>query len=123
MSVSTILLYAMAIIYIAAGANHFLQPKLYERLIPPYFPAISMLNYLSGLGEIIGGALLFFPATRNYGIALIIFLLIAFMPAHIYMIQKAPFNIGKIKITLLIAWIRIPLQVLLIWWAYQYWVK
>jgi uncharacterized membrane protein len=31
-------LYLMALIYIVAGLNHFRNPRLYLKIIPPYLP-------------------------------------------------------------------------------------
>jgi uncharacterized membrane protein len=50
----------------------------------------------------------------------IIILLIALIPAHIYMIQIAPFYLGSIYVNSILAWLRLPIQILLILWAYQY---
>jgi uncharacterized membrane protein len=60
----TVLLYVMALGYIAAGINHFWHPRFYLRLMPPYLPAPHGLNYLSGIIEIVLGVLLLAEATR-----------------------------------------------------------
>ena len=36
-----------------AGANHFINPALYVALIPPFLPAPELLNYASGVAEIV----------------------------------------------------------------------
>jgi uncharacterized membrane protein len=110
----------MAVLYIAAGVNHFINPRAYFKLIPPYLPNPIAFNYAAGFAEIIGGILLFFPVTRSFAAWGIIAMLIAFLPAHIYMIQKAPMNMGIFVITPFIAWIRLPLQLLLMYWAYSF---
>ena len=113
-------LIAMSILYMAAGFNHFKNPRAYLKLIPPYFPAHATINYVSGFAEIAGGLLLLFPATRTFAAWGIIALLIAFIPAHIYMIQQAPMRMGAFTITPFIAWARLPLQLILIYWAYRF---
>jgi uncharacterized membrane protein len=110
----------MSIFYIAAGTNHFVNPRAYFKLMPAYLPAHETLNYTAGIAEIVGGILLFFPVTRSLAAWGIMAMLIAFLPAHIYMIQEAPIKLGSIIITPFIAWIRIPLQFVLIYWAYQF---
>ena len=45
-------LYVMAVMYILAGINHFRRPRLYLKIIPPYFPKPKLLNALSGFAEI-----------------------------------------------------------------------
>jgi len=116
----TINLLTMALLYIAAGANHFVNPSVYLKLIPPYLPDHAALNYAAGLAEIIGGVLLCFPVTRSFAAWGLIAMLIAFLPAHIYMIQQAPIPMGIFTITPFIAWVRMPLQLLLIYWAYGF---
>lgn len=108
----------MAIFYTGAGINHFWHPASYYPLIPPYIPNHYLINIISGLGEIICGILLLLPATRKTASFGIIFLLVAFIPVHIYMIVKG----GCMGITFCIspwlAWIRLfPLQFILIAWA------
>lgn len=115
-----ILLILLVILYVGAGINHFLHPAGYLSIIPPYLPAHKAINYISGAAEIILGILLLFPGTRKfaaYGIAL---MLVAFIPAHIYMIQKGGCmgSGGALCIPAWLAWVRLfPLQFILIGWA------
>lgn len=110
-------LYLMACLYFLAGINHFRNPKMYLRIIPPYLPNHKLLNYLSGAAEIILGALLIFPITKNYAAWGIILLLVAVFPANLYMFQNREASFGLPKWILLL---RLPLQLLLICWAYLY---
>lgn len=110
-------LYIMAGIYILAGLNHFRKPRFYERIIPDYLPAHKTLNYLSGLAEIALGILLCFPKTSHVAAWGIIALLIAIFPANIYMYTNDEAALGLPK---WIRLIRLPLQFILIWWAYLY---
>lgn len=113
-------LWIYAILYILAGINHFRSTEGYDAIIPGWLPAHQFLIYLSGILELVFGAMLLFQRTRKVAGWLIILMLIAFMPAHIYMIQKAPFMLGGFEITPLIAWIRISFQLFFIWWAWLY---
>lgn len=110
-------LYAMAALYFLAGLNHFRKPKMYERIIPPYIPYPKQANYISGLCEIILAILLCFPATSFYAAWAIILLLVAIFPANLYMYQepKASFRLPK-----WVLFARLPLQILLMIWAYYY---
>lgn len=110
-------LYCMAVIYFIAGCNHFRNPKLYIKIIPEYFPNRKLLNILSGLIEIILAILLCIPQFTNYAAWGIILLLIAVFPANLYMYQNKKASLGLPKWVLLL---RLPLQLLLIFWAYQY---
>jgi uncharacterized membrane protein len=72
----------MALIYVVAGLNHFRSPKLYERIIPPYFPNPT-LNLISGFAEVVLGIALLIPVIKPCRLG-IIALLIAVFPTHIY---------------------------------------
>ena len=116
--IKNISLIAMIIFYLLAGINHFLHPESYYALIPPGFPFHHLINVTSGSVEIIFGTLLIFASTRKKAAIGIIFLLILFIPAHIYMIQKGGCMSDQICIPVWAAWIRLfPLQFILIAWA------
>ena len=110
-------LYLMGFVYIIAGLNHFRIPKLYTKIIPPYFKNPGVLNKISGFAEIILGILLCFPLTTAVASWGIIALLIAVFPANIYMYQNDNAGLGMPK---WIRLLRLPLQFGLILWAYQY---
>jgi uncharacterized membrane protein len=112
-----ILLYVMALAYIAAGIYHFVNPKLYQRIMPPYLPYHLQLIYISGAIEIALGVLLIPEATRSTAAWLVIALLIAVFPANI---QMAVSFWQRNSPSLWIALIRLPIQPLLIWLAWIY---
>lgn len=107
----------MAFLYIVAGINHFRKPGMYIKIIPPVFKNPKLINNLSGAAEIIFGILLLLPFTKTFAAWAIIALLIAIFPANLYMYKnkKASFNLPK-----WILFVRLPLQIVLIFWAYQY---
>jgi len=101
----------------AAGANHFVNPGFYLRMIPPSLPFPKGINYLSGAFEIIFAILLLPSSTRSLGAWLLILLLIAVFPANIQMSLNFYRKQSRyFWLTLL----RLPLQAVLIWWAWQY---
>ncbi len=110
-------LYLMAFLYIMAGINHFRSPGMYMRIIPPIFKNPKLINTLSGAAEILLGVLLLFPFSKRFAAWGIIALLIAIFPANLFMFQdkKAGFGLPK-----WILFVRLPLQIVLIYWAYQY---
>lgn len=79
-------------------------------------PTHSLLVVLSGIAEVICGLLLLFPATQNVGAYSTIALFIAVFPANIEMSRQ--FLVKKKKNFWLIV-LRLPLQIVLIWWAYE----
>ena len=110
-------LYLMAFLYIIAGINHFRKPGMYIRIIPPFFKNPKLINTLSGIAEMLLGILLMFPFSKRFAAWGIIALLIAIFPANLFMFQdkKASFSLPK-----WILFVRLPLQIVLIYWAYQY---
>ncbi|EHQ25280.1 DoxX family protein [Mucilaginibacter paludis] len=106
--------------YIFAGINHFRHPGGYLKIMPPYLPYPQALNFLAGFFEVAFALLMIFPQTRHLAAWGIILMLMAFMPVHIYMIQNAPMKMGNLVVGPLMAWARVPLQALLIAWAWWY---
>ena len=81
----TTLRWLAAIGFVAAGANHFRDPAMYGRIIPPGFPNPPLLVAASGVCEMAGGlGLLIKPLRRAAGWGLIA-LLLAVFPANVYM--------------------------------------
>lgn len=110
-------LYLMAVLYILAGLNHFRKPKFYEKIIPPFIPYKNYVNEFVGFVEIIFGVYLFIPVFSNLAAWSIIGLLVAIFPANIYMVINKKASLG---IPTWILLFRLPLQIILIYWAYQY---
>lgn len=100
-----------------AGIMHFVAPKGFEKIVPPYISKRRLMVYLSGIAEIILGTALFFDPTRSYAALGIILLLIAVFPANLYMAQR--WRAKKLPYTWA-AYARLPLQLVLIWWAFLY---
>lgn len=109
--------YLLGLLFIIAGANHFRTPKIYERIMPPYIPSPSLAVLLSGIAEMLAGFLLLNPETQKMGAWSMIAMLVLFFSVHIYMIQNEKASLKLPKWVLIL---RIPLQFLLIYWAYQY---
>ncbi len=108
----------LVLLYLAAGVNHFRSAAAYISIIPPYFPQPKLLNTLAGCFELLFALMLIFKKTRMYAVYGIILMLIVFTTVHIYMIQIAPFRLGSFMVSKTVAWIRLPLQLVLIAWAY-----
>jgi len=110
-------LYLMALLYIIAGLNHFRTPRLYHKIIPPYFPNPKTLNILCGCAEVVLGIALCIPTASKYAAWGIIALLIAVFPANIYMYLNDDAGLG---IPSWLRFIRLPFQLVLLYWAYCY---
>jgi uncharacterized membrane protein len=107
----------MSVLYIASGAGHFIVTRAYMRITPDYLPAHRELVLISGVAEMAGGIGLLLPATRRIAAWGIILLLIAVFPANLWMAQHPELfpNVPQ-----WISWLRLPLQLPLLSWAYQY---
>ena len=98
---------------------HFAVPTIYVQIVPPILPQRETLVYVSGAAEIVGGMGLLLPRFRRaagYGLAI---LLVAVFPANIYM-AVAHVPATGVAGNRLLQWIRLPLQIPLIWWALSY---
>ena len=115
-TLTLISLLTMSAIYCIAGISHFLKPKIFLKIMPKWVPYPEQVNLLVGGIEVILGIALLFSFTRNYAAVGIIVLLIAVFPANVYHFQKARSK-GVFMIPTLI---RLPVQVLLIYWAYTF---
>jgi uncharacterized membrane protein len=110
-------LYLMAVLYILAGLNHFRTPELYQKIIPSFIPQKKHINEICGFLEIIFGVYLFIPVFSSLAAWSIMGLLVVIFPANIYMALNNEASLGIPK---WILFLRLPLQFILIYWAYQY---
>lgn len=108
--------YIMAGFFIFAGVSHFTKKNFFMKAMPPYIPNHDEMVVISGIAEIILGIGLLFSQTKPLAAWGIILLLIAVFPANIYMATSGKFK----KIPQWLLWLRLPLQLVLIAWAYQY---
>lgn len=106
--------YLLAIIITLGGISHFLTPEMFFPFIPNFLP-LEMVNYTSGLVEIIVGLSYFIPSYRNISSLAILILMIAFLPLHVIDIFVEYPAIGSKTA----AYIRLPMQFLLIFWAWK----
>lgn len=108
----------LAAIFVFAGAMHFVVPRSYLAIMPPWVPYRLEAVYLSGLLEILGGLALLVSPTRRVAGLVLIALLIAVFPANIQMLVNALAS-GASPFHLTLLWLRLPLQPLLIVWIYR----
>jgi len=108
---------AMGVFYIVAGVAHFAVTRLYLQTMPEYLPAPRALVLVSGVAEIAGGLGVMLPSTRRAAAWGLVFLLLAVLPANVWMAQH-PERFAEVPQWAL--WARLPLQVPLIWWAWRF---
>jgi len=105
----------LGIFFIGAGANHFVHPQFYARLIPPWLPDGTLVVQISGVCEILGGVGALLRQTRRYAGIGLIALLIAVFPANLQMALHPELyrDIGSPAAF----YIRLPLQLVLLVWV------
>jgi uncharacterized membrane protein len=69
---------------LVSGTAHLIMPAAMAQIIPPVFPARTLLVVLSGIAELAGAAGLFFRGTERAVSLCLALLMIAIFPANIY---------------------------------------
>jgi uncharacterized membrane protein len=111
--------YILAAFMVFTGVAHFRAPQGFVRIVPDYLPSPLMLVYISGVFEILGGVGLLVPTTQKWAAWGLIALFIAVFPANVNMaLNHIPF--GKLPTPQWVLWLRLPLQLVLMGWAWLY---
>jgi uncharacterized membrane protein len=108
--------WAFAALFVAGGVGHFVKTDVYMKIMPPYLPYHRALVLLSGVFEVALGILLLVPGTSRIAAWGLIALLVAVFPANVSMYQDAE----KFGLSPTLLLLRLPLQFVLILWAYAY---
>ena len=112
-------IYCLGIGYIWIGTKHFIEPSFFLKIMPPYLPWHLELVYISGGCEVFLGFLLMIKKYRYFAAWGIFFLLISVYPANIYLaFNEVPQKAIGIS-PFLASWVRLPIQFVLL--AFAYW--
>ena len=112
-----VLRWIYGVLFTLAGANHFLHTSFYVGIMPPYLPWHLALVYVSGVAEMALGIALLFRRTQRLAAWGMIALIVAVTPANLHMALHSELYPDYSAIAL---WVRLPLQIVLIAWAYWY---
>lgn len=115
---SVIGLYVMSAFFLFTGVTHLLRPELFVKIIPPFLPWPYALAILSGVAELVLALGLLVKRTRQIAAWGVIALLIAVFPANVYMYMVHETAFAQIPAWALL--LRLPMQLVLIAWAYVY---
>ena len=119
-----VLLGLLGVFYVGAGVSHFTQTDFFVEIVPPYLPAPLTLVYVSGAAEIALGVLVLLPPTRRLAAWGLIALLIAVFPANVHMalhdVHPAHAPAWMRDPSPLALWLRLPVQGVLVAWAWWY---
>ena len=107
----------LGIFVLLAGVMHFVNPGFFNDIVPPWLPpSESFWTYLSGAAEIIIGVMLLRPSTRRRGALAAIWLFVLVYPANLYMTWDWRDRPASEQ---LVSWLRLPLQFVIVWWAWR----
>jgi uncharacterized membrane protein len=105
----------VAAAFSASGVVHLVHPTTFTPIVPTFLPGKTVLVYVSGVAELICAAGLW-RRDRWAGLAAA-GLLVAIWPANLQMAVNA--QRGDDVVTKVEDWVRLPLQIPLIWCALQ----
>ena len=113
---------ALAAFFTFAGVMHFVVPRRYEAIVPDYVPfSPEDAVKWSGVAEIAGGIAVVPTSTRRVAGPWVVALLIAVFPANVHMAVR-PEEIRGLDLDRLprwALWARLPLQPLMMAWAWR----
>ena len=107
--------WVVIVAFAASGTVHLSHPRTFTRMVPGFLPAKTALVYVSGVAEL-GCAAALVRRDRWAGVVAAALLLVIW-PANLQAAidaQGGPDTARKIEL-----WVRLPLQILLIWCALQ----
>lgn len=112
----------LAALMLGVGILHFTKADLFAAIVPDYLPAHLLLVYVSGVAEIALALMLCIPRTRVLAAWGLIALYVAVFPANVHMALHPDLPLPGVTSppTPLALWLRLPLQFVLIYWAYRY---
>lgn len=111
--ITTILRSTFGALLILGGIAHVMRPQLYHPMIPDALPK-PVVNYLIGIVELALGISVFIKRYRSLAAMGVFILMIAFLPVHVVDVFRDDPAIGSKAL----AYARLPLQFVLIVWAW-----
>ncbi len=109
----------LAVCLLVVGILHFVLPEPFIKIVPPVFLYPAAMVYISGFFEILGAIGLLFPPVSRLAAWGLVSLFIAVYPANLYMAIHH-IHIPNIPVSNTFQAIRLPLQFVLIAWAWWY---
>lgn len=100
-------------VFLLSGTFHLINPAAFLFLLPSWTPEPVLLIYLSGIAEILAAVGLLLR--RSWAPIFTAAVLLAIWPANWWFAIDAISTNPELAV---IAWLRLPLQLPLIWWAW-----
>ncbi len=104
----------VAALFVASGVLHLVNPSAFLWLMPPWLPLKTELIVISGVMELASAFGLIFKL--RWAPLLTVLTLLAVWPANWWFAIDSLTSNPEIA---LIAWLRLPLQLPLLYWAYK----
>ncbi len=104
----------VAALFVASGVLHLVNPSAFLWLMPPWLPLKTELIVISGFMELAAAIGLIFKL--RWAPLLTVLTLLAVWPANWWFAIDSLTSNPEIA---LIAWLRLPLQLPLLYWAYK----
>lgn len=107
---------------VVIGCLHFTHVQVFASIVPGYLPAPELLVYASGVSEVALGVGLLFERTRVLAAWGLMVLYVAVFPANVNMALHPHLPVAGVDVSIppLALWLRLPLQLALLYWAYRY---
>lgn len=116
-TLEAILRVVLAVVMVGAGVKHFTDADLFVAMVPSWLPQPLWLVWISGVAEVAGGLGILVPAVRRAAGLGLIALYVAVFPANVNMaLHDLP--LGATHVPTWALWARLPLQGVLIAWAW-----
>jgi uncharacterized membrane protein len=108
--------FALATMFAFTAVSHFAPMRRdLIAMVPPRLPRPDLLVFATGALELAGAAGLLFEATRFWAVWGLILLMAAMLPANVSAARRGIAIRGR-QVTPL--WLRVPMQVLFVVWAW-----
>jgi uncharacterized membrane protein len=103
--------------FVFAGVMHFVIPRTYRKIVPPWVPAPEAMVYASGVAEIAGGLGMMVPARRRLAGWWLIATMVGVFPANLHMAINSE-EYPAVPGGALSLWARLPFQGVFIAWIF-----
>jgi|SRR5450432_705406 uncharacterized membrane protein len=101
--------------FVFAGVMHFVIPRTYKKIVPPWVPAREAMVYASGVAEIAGGVGMMVPARRRLAGRWLIATMVGVFPANLHMAMNAE-DYPAVPGDAVSLWARLPFQGVFVAW-------
>lgn len=108
------------VLLISAGVTHLVLPQFFVAYYPAYLPWPEQMVLVSGIGEMVLAIGLWVRSLQRLAWLAVSMLMVVYTLVHIYVITDYTTILHpEPAIPLWLAWVRLPLQGVLIGWAWR----